>query len=815
MKNTQEELSIQFILDNVPGFIRELYQTFIILEKEIYSQLQVAFKAYPSSVVEYVRSLQGEGGTVSFFQIFKYIMGGNNQIAIQNIIEDTLYKYNQYERINIDEERLFNIDGGDILAPLTSIKEFVSTIDNPSFDHMPPAICIEPEVKDHCRRISNIANNLGVTSMFESLESTIKIDVNHVFSYFFHHAFSYRRTHYPYPYPNPYRDITDPQTYGEKIEGENTTITDEMLWRGYFEENSEKLFLGNDEAFNKEQETMLKDYTAIVVNSAILTYLIYAGKLIGTKEDLYRWAYTAFVKDSVDELEKGGLDYKSINITSYTGQQLNNETDELVPGSRTLTDKDIRDRNELLYKQYPESDMRYNPSIIYKYLRLNYSNWSTCMDLITKMSNTDLNHRARSIDDKYDSLIRVAQKILQEYISHSYAVYNVYSFNNLGKGISLGGYFIDFASKRLFDPFLKAQIRSSLEESPGYNKGDTYQASRYFLSEKTGLATIKSVELLGNFLADLFLMVSYTVMLYGIYKTKDNILNEKDAITGKSKRDVFEEVYFSLLKKLQNTLYEPTWKIIAAVINTDTQIENKDWHEGAYNAFNGALREIYGPFIESKSHEKNHITTAMRDIRSVLDRLDKPITIKYNLESNEESRLTHCTRLITELYDIHPLSTIVELSEYYKYNNISMTEREVADLERFTDKDKNIFSRANSRFPKAILPAETFVSGTYIPNLFSSLESLSEFMSNEDSILGSNAGYSYIGQLGGSITDQEDLVNNDSLLPEDVSKIEFASEAYTAIDKKVKETLINGIVSDWNEMFKKYVLGGKEIKVPK
>jgi hypothetical protein len=304
-------------------------------------------------------------------------------------------------------------------------------------------------------------------------------------------------------------------------------------------------------------------------------------------------------------------------------------------------------------------------------------------------------------------------------------------------------------------------------------------------------------------------------MLHGVYITQDSILSEKDPLTGKQKKEMFLEVYFLLLKKIKSFFYEPTWKIRSTVINNENDsITETDIIDSGVKEFNEVINTIYkSALYYYKDNNVHKMNSEILNIRSILKNIRGPLTIK----EYEGIKITDTDieEIFTNLYDIHPLSTIVELSRKHKNFGINYITDENRILDRFLDKDNNAYTRANYRFPRNVITEEAiYTTKLYEPVLYSSIESFDEALSNEDSILASNGNYSFIGGLGGSVTDQEEL--NDKASLEGDSKVEFNSnESFDGLERKSHNKEVENIIFKWNNLFKKHILNDIEIKLPK
>jgi hypothetical protein len=818
MKPNQFEYSISFIHNNLPGYLRKLYEVFITLENEIYSQLKVAYETNPYSTTNYLAMVKNDG--LQFIQFYRYIMSRNNQIIFQKIMQDKIrHDFTQgqhdFHLKGIEEVMAFG-SGGDIEAPLNQIEGFISSAPfkpfrGPCMQAKLPLICIEPHVADTVivdgpRRdrfwnveISN--NDLGNNSLLDDMVSVLKIDVNHVFSYFLHKLLAYA----------------------------HNVRTLQFSWEEYTHFHT--MINSEDEVFKENCETMLTNYSDIVTGSAILTYMSYAGKLLGAKEDMCNWLYTKFIKDQVNDIEKGEY-FKNVDITAFTDMQKsgNQYVSDKGPGDTNVIGKDEVDKEAMKLRQFQKSSVSFNPNILYKCLRLNYSNWCTCINLIMQVGR-----RRRKVDEVapgpfYSSLtayentniahyVTIAQSILKEYISHYYATYNAYVFPDTKDGLLVAGDFIKFVSNRIMDNDIKQIINSRCLnifdvhcKCVAASCSHPQQLSDYFIDPTTALGTVSSLKSVLNVLADLFMLYTYIVMLTGVFNNQETIHDEPDALTGKSKKELFLEIYYGLIRRAKQFFENRDgWRHAQIVITSRDFISKSQWENGFFADYNATLKNIYTPltdFIEN-CHEQI-ANTDILNVRAALERIRSPITLNASsyptINFNDDMKVNEdIDGLLSELYDIHPMSVIVELMKAYKYSGAE-------NLTNYADvSDSSDFARAGRLFPQNRVTLDLLnKTRLYEPKLFTSLESAEELLTKaeEDSLAGSNGNYSFMGGLGGSVTDEEE---NAEQLGEQENSVTFGNEAYDGIIKDASSKRLNQFVENFNTFFRKVILGKETI----
>jgi hypothetical protein len=833
MKLNQFEKSISFIHNNLPGYMRNLYEQFIMYENELYSQLKKAYETNPYSVNKYVWKII-LSNRPQFIDICKYIMSRENQVILQMSM---LYK-NEYfvecaSKSERDNDKAETILGGDITAPLIDIKGFFSSFPQSSRTNL-PIICIEPKktcipnfsnVKEKTNKdrfwglyqYDDIFNDTGDVSIFDNLTSVLKIDISHVFTHFFH---SLLRASIP-----PSMDRIN-----------------ERAWDLY--ENFH-LSLGNSEGeVVALREQIINNYISMVEGSAILTYMTYAGRLLGAKENMLSWLYTTFVKETVGDVEAGEYQ-KNADVTAFSGHQLGTDGNnvgcypgdeyngETTAGSTNFTRKDEIDRQKMIQNRKPSNEVAWNINLVYKHLRLNYSNWCSVINAINAASGEENKSQPVFHELFFDSTdlsnhLYIAKKILYEYISHYYATYNVYIFPTAEKaGLSSAGYFIKFISNRIFNTEIKDIIKFTClnvfdvrckctERSCPHPR----RITDYFINPDRVIGILNSIKLVRNILADLFMTYSYVIMLNGLYNKQDSILNEKDFLTGRSKKELFLEIYNGLLNKIRDFFgNNREWRYIDIIVYSARDIEANELSVGLYGNYEKHLKVVFTPLREYYfSRYNKELVEDVSIIRDILDHLKSPIVldhsdIGYVTEYNINEKYS---TLIKSLYDIHPISVIAELSDCYKKNSGSL---HIDHDKIITGSPSSSYTRSGYLFPRNRITNDMINSARlYEPKLFTSLEDASSILekAKEDSMLGNNGNYSFIGGIGGSVTDEENTVDklNQSMIPSDNNVMFNSRESFSVLrDRNIRAAAVDRLVNQWIDLFRTCVLGGEEIKM--
>jgi hypothetical protein len=249
-------------------------------------------------------------------------------------------------------------------------------------------------------------------------------------------------------------------------------------------------------------------------------------------------------------------------------------------------------------------------------------------------------------------------------------------------------------------------------------------------------------------------------MLNGLYYNQNSILDEKDALTGKSKKELFIEIYNGLVTKINDFFSnDRSWKYRNIVIYDGSTVNYDEWNNGIYNNYNERLKEIYTPYQNYKNIENIRVNEDLTIVRNILKNIKTPIVLDKWLTVKEDNSNELINDLIMDLYDVHPISVIAELS--YDYRNSGSTSIRFDNI--ISSAPDSSYTRSGYLFPRNRVTNDMINQiKLYEPKIFSSLEAASSILdkAKEDTILGNNANYSFIGGLGGSVTDEEDTVDS-------------------------------------------------------
>ena len=303
INKNQFEKSVIFINTELPGFIRKLYTDCYQCIDELFAQLMNSASKSEYSVNETVNMMINN-------RRFMFVYSKVFSKDVLDVKFRHLYGRNRvYDKVKTmsADEMFYTVNGADIYAPVKSIDIAVTPYAYLNTEHVVPIVFEvsdtptlssgENLLKDYNNygynnNILEIEGFNGNKTVLDNLESVMSIDVINLFDRFFGEIISTTDQ------KGVYEDGGDNDNGAKGLD-----ILTEILDK--FKDPT----ISNN-VLEKKKKKMLA--------SAISTYLIYASKLIGAKNDIYSWAYTAFVKDSLSTLDKA-LYPASVNITDVSG----------------------------------------------------------------------------------------------------------------------------------------------------------------------------------------------------------------------------------------------------------------------------------------------------------------------------------------------------------------------------------------------------------------------------------------------------------------------------------------------------------------
>ena len=698
INKNQFEKSIIVIKENVPILLRTGYEKFNVVFKTVVDKLNSLNEEMPSSIEKATQLLFN--GSISVFDLYSSFIGENDfkRFTYRLTSDSCLYDANA-TKLNSDEE--FSLTNStDIYAPLDTLELSLSAFNSKKFKNSKcKGIPITFEAKhninhgndnssekiDPILNSSYITNMFGRKTIFDELHTVCKIDFGCLCDAFF---------------------VELCAALAENKYDINALLEiKEML-------NSDKV------------SDILTTIEKQVMSSAIATYLVYSSKLIGVKPDVFQWAYSAFVKDAQNHFDKSHYPFNAPvtvssghSVTGYNYGNKNNKYNEATV-----------DMNVAQIGRFGGDDSS-DPTkaLIYRSIRLNHSAWSTVMNVILSGSTKNAFKDLRKEED-YTNLTKgygytektnvkiheFALSVLSEYISAKTRTYNTSIQLTQDLKINESSVLMQFGANQIKE-------YNSAEIIKRYLKG--CDERQLFLSYNENIAGLLTLNVnVSRVLADTFLDASYLLLLSYSHDDVGNIIEELDSTTGKTNKELFEEIYYG----------------IASKINID--IEKYSYHENVYvetqNNIDASIA-AYTPYFACNNNED-----VVKNILGIAP-----------MESTDESKEY-------DSYDPYTYSIYAPLiSEYSRLKNMYCVDT--------INKDASIavtIERNKGRFPKnrVVTTVLSYFGKNAEKRTFASLESIDEYLMTLESLseegadaMANNAAYSALGAIGGAITELE------------------------------------------------------------
>lgn len=777
INKNQFEKSIIVLKENLPIVIRNGYNKFDHVLRTTIDALNSINEERPASVEKIIQPLLN--GNTSLFYLFSSLVEENE---FKNFIHKINYETIAFDgdalKLNSDEEFSL-VNSTDFYAPLNEIKFSLTAFNSEKFRNLKwkNATCNVPIVfeasfsyNEKCstdsERINPVINSSCITNLFgrktilDNLETCCIIDFSRFCDRLFYEIVKSI-------------DIAD---------GQNTASLNFLI--------SIKDVLDSDKVTNDILTKIEKDIMA----SAVATYLVYASKLIGAKPDIFQWAYSAFVKDAQSHFDKSHYPLNAPvtvssghSVTGYTYGNKNSKYNEAA-----------LDMNTAQIDRYGGDDSS-DPTkaLIYRNIRLNHSAWSSVMNTILSGCPRNIFKRSitneeefRNINKGYGyedttnmNIHRFTMSVLSEYIKSKTRTYNTSIQLTQDLKINESANLINFSANQIKEAYSTDIIKHSITE---YNETDLFLP---YDENVAGLLTLNTN--VSKTLADTFLDASYLLLLSYTHDSIGNIIEETDPITGKTNKELFEEIYYGISSK----------------INID--IEKYSYHEKCITAQNNIDASIaaYTPHFSC--------TTCKNDID---DELHHVINTGASLPYPEYDPYEH---------DVYaPL-----ISEYTRLKNLYCID----------DINKNatiatIIERNKGRFPKnrLVTTALSYCGKNAEKRAFASLESLEEYLISLESLseegadaMANNAAYSALGTIGGAVTELEitnsadhnttdnipldstETDSNDYLIKESSGDAEYMTKVVSGSLESLAPKEVNKatqLIKKYNSIFNKMLL---------
>ena len=617
MRLNQYEKSIYVLKENVPNFIRLAYSTFADLFNVLFEDcICTAAKEIPSSTRDVCSALLCccESRGVSFSDIcFKYFTQINN-IREFNEKLAKLSVHGKEEFSKTSEDTFFNVNDTDIEAPVESIRGVFSlaneVVNGWSRSQSKTEICekIVPLIFQPVfntfkhNNQDDIKDLTGTDSILSHGTTELCVDLGALFDSFFEKA-------------------VDLSKFGEQeavVSNESEVVSREI------EENLESI-LDRISAVGKVIQNKASDIcesiTKTILASALATYTVYAAKLNGSKQDIYDWAYKAFVKDSLSFIDV--KDYiNNADITRYSGHRTG-EKDEIgkpygMPASEvTDTDGNIQTALNAGALNFNNGDLPISvKKIIYRSIRLQYSLWASVINSIfcTGKSNRKTYQPLASIHEvsvdpvlgnRYESLLELSRAIFSSFAKARYRTFNTGTqFTEKREAVSSLSS-VDIGISKIVDQKAKDILKESTKN---------FKISSLFFNDLNNSVILTEANNRAiNEIRKLFIQTAYLLMLNKINQNSGKILEDEDPITGKTRKELFNEIYYGISINLSKAINVISDSFDSALEVFETL---KDTGLSAFVSAVSPTDDIYGKLGARIEHEKRfkRMDQKVRDI---------------------------------------------------------------------------------------------------------------------------------------------------------------------------------------------------------
>ena len=393
---------------------------------------------------------------------------------------------------------------------------------------------------------------------------------------------------------------------------------------------------------------------------ALTTYLIYVGKLLAKKSDIYDWLYTTFVRDMADRIEEGayptsvGLDTIEQHPVMTNGMGI--PIDRADPGSST---------NGIGRMVSNDYDYR---RIMFKNLRIKYSNWASVINLILGIQREDSknNQKIFNVTDGTTSTIknfrvdedtiRLAREVLEKYISLYYRTYDIafIGVGSNGRRVRNVGWYAKTAYDRIMDASvieilesvdikredIKFNIQKNLIQYSNFNQSDI----QYHKTEQYARKVF----------VELFQQLAYYILLDYLRMNDHAIPNETDPLTGTSKKALYRETQLSVVENIKKIFYANGHRYLKESPNQEPTF---------YSLMNLKLFEhfIYDDYAMTKPEKK--LIEFTHSSRLIKEPFKSDIASMYRVNETDKYILNQA---IKDLYILSPVTECISMYHLFK-----------------------------------------------------------------------------------------------------------------------------------------------------
>lgn len=795
INKNQFEKSIIYLRDNMSSFIYRAYNEFVTCLDElstIYTNSASSGVAYTFN--ENCKNMLGSHNvsfTGTYFSTLPNKIGFKKLSKICRNIS-----IEQFEKAESPEEYFYSVNSTDIYAPVNSIKGFISPNTN--------SCCNKPFIVkfeiDAYSRYSNRCNNScirfeginGDVTILDSLCSSCNIDIATLFDDIFKQLAILS-------------GASELFNSSDNKESESKPTGIEKL--------NELVTLARDKSIS---EKIIDRLLAKAIPTVLATYLVFASKLYGTKNDVYTWAYTSFVKNSVSTIDKAYYPTRA-PVTMASGHGT------IGQGHGIATDKysdpvmtEIEVENAGMDDTYLQAQTR---KLIYRSIRLQYSTWSSIITDILSTEKlpevpTETNEWSALIsisnESSYSHILRFSRKILAAYLAAKYRTYNtsiqISDNNNMYQSVTAGNKVVSAIKDETAVSYLKELAKSTDKTTMLF-----VEANNIYLT------IIKADKVSADLLAKLFLQTSYLLMMDKIHTSIGSSLDEIDNSTGKSKVAMYEEIYYGVANNIADEI-----KTYAGNISEYCSV-NSHITDNMREVFKN-VGTFYTPFIVSE------------DLSNILFGSDKVpcVDMRFIPES--------LTKLENEYFSFNtcvcnhigiPINTdFAKLINGYSFEN-KYQDRYTTSNEEIFPKNKVIVDSINTLHSKKTY---LFKSLESVDNKIEELDMMLNLSSEAADGMANNSCYSALGDICsgvnsieikseepavedkftvtdgiiGTTVDADNMIMKpDSTTPEDQLRYTSSEAAHAMSERETEKNIIDNIDNKFGFLFNKYILGIK------
>lgn len=594
----QYEKSVIFIKSNMPGFVRTSYMEFAKLFSNVADFISVKYSSNPYQAASAAKALSI--GATDIIALAKNLssnnLNGTNGNDVINVILSDICKNTEvdesFETISADEA-FFVKNSQDIYAPLKKIRLAVTPFTgfddiNSSYTYkkyglskIPIAITISDTFRydesltknDSLSEVHlggfDIEDSMGADTILDRLCSVCYVDINQLFACFLENLSDRIKER---DANDDVRSKVDPGI-GKLFFDDKSRDEDAMCDR-----EVSRLIKIAKEAMDPDNSELIREViesvTDVLVTSAVMTYLVFAAKIVGAKPDVFSWAYKSFIKDEMNHFDIANYP-TAADVASFTGKASDGEGNLQT---RYTQDGAI---NEALSEAHIAQDSEYSrtqKAFVYRNIKLKFSSWSAVINALfathcskgnkTFFSQYDMD-RLHSITEcpfrlmadpkrtpTFNALYKVACTALVQFLRCKYRTYN--TTIQISKNSD-----IPCSSNSMIKPVVSLirdeEARVALKNCLGLSNNKT-DRSKLMLDDIMIVHDAK-VETILKFnesattkVGNIFLRIAYLILMNYTHINMGNVISQKDPITGKTWGQIYDEIYYSLAKSISDEL---------------------------------------------------------------------------------------------------------------------------------------------------------------------------------------------------------------------------------------------------------------------